>query len=150
MNRNGVEWPEVWGELMRSALAIGILVCAVVASPVAQEHHNHGGGELGTVSFQTSCDKPLEGEFNRAGALLHSFEYDEARDAFVNLAKKDPECAMAQWGIAMTHLHGLWREIDVQKGRAAAANASRIAGQNASTNTREKAYIEAIAAAYEG
>jgi tetratricopeptide (TPR) repeat protein len=135
---------------MRPALAIGILVCAVVASAVGQEHHNQGGGELGTVSFQTSCDKPLAAEFNRAVALLHSFEYDEARDSFATLAQKDPECAMAHWGIAMTYLHGLWGEIDVQKGQAAAANAKRIAGQNARTSARETAYIEAIAAAYEG
>jgi len=123
---------------MRSAPAIGILVCAVVATAVAQEHHNQGGGELGTVSFQTTCDQPLEAAFNRAVALLHSFEYDEARDAFATLAQKDPECAMAQWGVAMTHLHGLWGEIDVQKGRAAAANGKRIAGQNARTSAREK------------
>ena len=145
-------WNEVnfGGDLMRSTLAIGVLSCAVLASAGAQQHHKHDGGQLGTVSFQTSCDKALAAEFNRAVALLHSFEYEEARDAFVTLAKKDPECAMAQWGVAMTHLHGLWGEIDVAKGRAAAANAERIAGQNASTSAREKAYIEAIAAAYEG
>ena len=133
---------------MRAILWGLIVTCLAAAGLAAQEHH-HGSGALGTVNFQTSCDQPLQAEFNHAVALLHSFEYDEARDAFTALAKKDGDCAMAQWGIAMTHLHGLWGEIDVPKGRAAAAEAKRIA-ETYKKSAREKQYIEAITALYEG
>jgi tetratricopeptide (TPR) repeat protein len=137
---------------MRKAMAIGIMVSVMAIGAAAQEAHAHhsGGGQLGTVDFQTSCDAPLRADFNRAVALLHSFEYDEARDAFSALAKKDPDCAMAQWGIAMTQTHGLWGEIDVKAGRAAAQSAATLAEKHAHTTAREKAFIAAIAALYDG
>ncbi len=119
----------------------------------AQEHQHGSSGAasgLGTVNFGISCAPAVEAEFNHAVALLHSFEYDEARDAFAALAKKDPDCPMALWGVAMTHLHGLWNEIDVTKGRTAATAAQKLASEDGRTTPREKAYLEAIAALYEG
>jgi tetratricopeptide (TPR) repeat protein len=135
---------------MRAALTILISVSMCIASAAAQEHQHGGGGQLGTVDFQTTCDKPLKAEFNRAVALLHSFEYDEARDAFTALAKKDGDCAMAYWGIAMTRVHGLWGEIKVKEGREAATAAQQTAAKYPKTSAREKAYIDAVATIYEG
>jgi tetratricopeptide (TPR) repeat protein len=135
--------------IMRAAIASAIIFGVMVAGAAAQETHAHsGGGQLGTVDFRTSCDAPLRAEFNRAVALLHSFEYDEARDAFAALAAKDPDCAMAQWGIAMTQVHGLWGEIDVKAGRAAAQKAASLAKER--TSQRERGFIAAINALYDG
>ena len=50
---------------------------------------------FGTVQFETSCDPAVASELNGAVALLHSFEYDEARAAFVAVQRNDPYCAMA-------------------------------------------------------
>ena len=135
---------------MRATLAVAILLSLAAAEAIAQEAHSHhsGGTQLGTVNFQTSCDAPLQAEFNRAVALLDSFEYDEARDAFATLAKKDPDCAMAQWGVAMTQTHGLWGEIDVKEGRTAAQKAATL-GQERGT-ARERGFIAAVNALYEG
>ena len=75
----------------------------------AQEAHSHGVPEkLGTVSFPVSCQAAVQQQFNRAVALLHSFAYAPAADAFRGVAKQDPQCAIAHWGIAMTHFHQLW------------------------------------------
>src|SRR5215472_2072625 len=75
----------------------------------AQEAHSHGVPEkLGEVSFPSSCNPAVQQSFNRAVALLHSFAYAPAADAFGAVAKQDPLCAMAHWGIAMTHFHQLW------------------------------------------
>ncbi|HMF64269.1 MAG TPA: hypothetical protein VK608_09300, partial [Edaphobacter sp.] len=41
-------------------------------------------------------------------ALLHSFAYTDAEDAFQGVAKLDPQCAMAHWGMAMSYFHQLW------------------------------------------
>ncbi len=57
--------------------------------------------------------------FNRAVALLHSFQYEQARQAFTEISEKDPQCAMAQWGVAMSHYHGMWDNGDTAAGRAA-------------------------------
>ena len=70
----------------------------------------HGSGALtpamlGPVSFQISCKARVKEEFNRAVALLHSFWLDAAERSFKAVAMRDPDCAMAQWGLAMTHFN---------------------------------------------
>lgn len=75
----------------------------------AQEAHDHSAPEkLGTVTFPISCLPEVQQEFNRGVALLHSFAYTAAENAFRSVAEKDSQCAMAHWGIAMTHYHQLW------------------------------------------
>src|SRR5262245_47409090 len=59
-------------------------------------------GKVGTVVFPTSCSAAAQPEFLRGVALLHSFFYEEARRVFASAAEKDPACAMAHWGEAMT------------------------------------------------
>ncbi|HXA76714.1 MAG TPA: hypothetical protein VNV41_06235 [Candidatus Acidoferrales bacterium] len=69
-----------------------------------QQTHNHGVPEkLGKVSFPTSCLPAVQQQFNRGVALLHSFAYTPAKNAFQDVAELDPQCAMAHWGIAMTY-----------------------------------------------
>ncbi len=65
-------------------------------------------GSPGDVDFPISCSGPAQGEFNRAVALLHHMTYPQARAAFERVAKLDPQCAMAHWGIAMTLFQPLW------------------------------------------
>ena len=138
---------------MRLARAITLfLVLLVLASTVfAQEpahHHALAASELGSVNFKTSCTAAVQTPFNRAVALLHSFEYDEARSAFESVARQDPTCAMAYWGVAMTRLHGLWSEFNAQAGKAAVAEARKLEASPPNITAREKQYIEAIAEIY--
>jgi tetratricopeptide (TPR) repeat protein len=71
--------------------------------------HSHSAPEkLGAVSFPISCRTSVQDEFNRGVALLHSFAYSAAESAFRKLAEHDSQCAMAHWGVAMTHFHQLW------------------------------------------
>jgi tetratricopeptide (TPR) repeat protein len=63
---------------------------------------------LGKVDFPISCSTSVQSEFNRAVALLHHMTYPQAREAFEQVAKTDPKCAMAHWGIAMTLFQPLW------------------------------------------
>ena len=57
---------------------------------------------LGTVSFSVSCATAVQAPFNRGVALLHDFWYEEAKRQFEEIAKADPGCAMAHWGVAMS------------------------------------------------
>src|SRR5712664_4055515 len=114
-----------------------------------QEHHHElSAEEVGSVHFLTSCSKAEQFGFNRAVALLHSFQYEQARQAFNEVAVLDASCAMAQWGVAMSHYHGLWRNGDTTAGRLALRKAQQIAASNAATTSREKAYIDALAEVY--
>ena len=80
-----------------------------------KEHHHHEDfteTQLGTVRFPISCNPAVQKSFDRGVALLHSFWYEEAEKEFVQIAKDDPHCAMAHWGVAMSLWHQLWNEPD--------------------------------------
>jgi tetratricopeptide (TPR) repeat protein len=111
-------------------------------------HHTLTEEEVGSVHFVTSCSKAVGVNFNRAVALLHSFQYEQTRQVFTEISLQDPQCAMAQWGIAMSHYHGLWDNGDLAAGREAIHKAQELAGANPQTTAREKAYIEALAEIY--
>ena len=63
---------------------------------------------VGKVTFPITCAPDVQSDFARGVALLHSFFYEEARRVFTSVAERDPKCAMAQWGIAMTWWHPIW------------------------------------------
>lgn len=99
--------------------------------------------KVGTCHFPISCDPTLQADFDRALAVLHSFWYDQARKQFQAIAVKDPSCAMAQWGIAMTYYHPLWAPPtpeDLAAGTAAAQKALALGPKT----PRELAYVEAL------
>ena len=88
-----------------------LTVLAFAPSSVAQNepHHHHDAAEkLGTVSFPISCAPATQAQFERGMALLYSFEYETASNQFEEIQKKDPACAMAYWGQAMSLYHQLW------------------------------------------
>ncbi len=130
-----------------------IFLCAsLFLAPVArsddQHHHELTAEEVGSVHFATSCSKTVSVNFNRAVALLHSFQYEQARQAFNKISARDPQCAMAQWGVAMSHYHGLWHNGDSSAGHKAIVRAKAIAAANPKTTPREVAYIGALGEIY--
>jgi tetratricopeptide (TPR) repeat protein len=137
---------------MKSVLLVVVLCLAAAARPsaaAAAERQVGDLGQVGTVRFPTSCDPALQAEFDRGVALLHSFFYDEARRVFTRLAERDPDCAMAHWGVAMTYYHPLWAapdSTDLAAGGAAVQRALAAKEQN----QRERSYVRAIEAFYKG
>src|SRR5713101_1531669 len=125
------------------------LTCAM--SAVAQhEQHEHSAVEpekLGKVNFSISSDAAVQQQFNRAVAMLHSFWYEKAEQEFAALAKKDPSCAMAYWGIAMTLYHPIWEApgtAALKEGSEAVAKAKSAAPKT----QRERDYIAALETFY--
>jgi tetratricopeptide (TPR) repeat protein len=133
---------------MRFLVTLLCCILLTVSAAWCDEGHQHELTEqqVGSVHFATSCTKPVQADFQRAVALLHSFQYEQARVAFQEVAKKDPPCAMAQWGIAMSHYHGLWENGDMAAGREAIRRAQQIGGT--SVTARERAYIDALSEIY--
>jgi tetratricopeptide repeat protein len=98
--------------------------------------------QLGRVSFSTSCSAEAQPTFDKGVALLHSFQYATADAAFAEAAKKDPKCAMAYWGRAMSLFHQLWNwpsDSDMSKGREYIQQAKKIGAKT----ERERLYIHA-------
>jgi hypothetical protein len=134
---------------MRSLTLVAVL-CLAFVSALADEGHHHelSEEEVGSVHFMTSCAKSVEQDFNRAVALLHSFQYEDTRHAFEQIVSRDPQCAMAEWGVAMSQYHGLWDSGDTTAGRAAIRKAQQTAAANTNTTGREKAYIDGLSEIY--
>jgi tetratricopeptide (TPR) repeat protein len=130
--------------------AVGFLTVSILGTclPLQGAEHEHPVPEkLGTVQFPTSCSSKEQKSFERAVALLHSFAYSAAEKAFSDVAKADPKCAMAHWGIAMTYFHPLWpppiAEADVVRGQAEIERAAQLGGSE-----REREFIEALKLIY--
>lgn len=102
---------------------------------------------LGTVSFPVSCAAGSQAAFNRGVALLHDFWYDEAHSQFERIAKADPACAMAHWGLAMSGFHQIWERPSAATMAAGWAEMQKALALNAGTE-RERAYIAALADFY--
>lgn len=107
--------------------------------------------KLGSVQLPSSCTEAAQGQLERGVAMLHSFWFDAARVAFQQAAAKDPGCAMAFWGVAMSFYHPLWTNPsadELKAGKAAADSAQGLAARRSSA--RERAYIAAIGKFYGG
>jgi hypothetical protein len=134
----------------RIIVAFGIAVMA--SSNVAwAQHDTHAPASqerLGNVRFENSCAPAVASDFNRAVALLHSFEFRMAMEGFTRVLERDQSCAIAHWGIAMCHWGNPFAGIKtgplLERGWAAAQK-----GQATGKPTpRERGFIDAAAALY--
>ncbi len=134
------------------AAAVVLTLPAVAAYPQGHAHPPAGSAEkLGTVHFSTSCSPDVAPRFDRAVALLHSFEFGESIRAFNEVLAADSTCAMAHWGIALSRwtnpmVAGNLPVARLRQGRQAADAAIRL-GSRASE--RERGYIHAVSQLYE-
>ena len=123
-------------------------ICAGTSNAQSPHMHRHESSEkLGRVSFKISCSPASRAQFNRAVAWLHSFEYEEAEKTFTEVARIDPQCGMAYWGIAMSNYHPLWAAptpAELKRGSEALNKAKEIGAHT----QREKGYIDALDAFY--
>jgi tetratricopeptide (TPR) repeat protein len=130
------------------AAAVLAMTFAGLLHAADDEHHAHPAPEkLGAVSFPTTCTPAVAPPFERALALLHSFAYAASEQAFRDIAARDPGCAMARWGIAMSLFHQLWQPPSGEDLRAGAEQVRR-AVETAAGSLRERQFIEALSTYY--
>jgi len=127
----------------------GCAIALLAANAVAQEHQHEKGDKLGAVHFATSCNAEAQKEFDRAVALLHSFQFNHAIQGFNTALKNDPTCVIAHWGIALSQWSnpfaaGMKDNSQLQAGRESAER-GKVAGAK---TERERAYIVAVASLY--
>ena len=134
---------------MRTVLATCTLLVLLASVPLYAQPKKidrpiHG---LGHVHMDISCSPAVSGSFDRALALLHNFWYARALEAFKEVAERDPQCAMAYWGGAMTYNHPFWDAPT--KAEEAAAWAIVEKGMRVSRKSpQETMYLAAVAALY--
>src|SRR5687767_11962185 len=119
---------------MRSWIRMVCLALSPLASAAADSSMPELGdlSKVGSVHVPISCQTAVHKDFDRGVALLHSFFYEEARRTFEAVAAKDPKCAMAHWGVAMTHYHPLWTppsDEELKAGHTAIEKAKALGGK---------------------
>ncbi len=135
---------------MKRILLVVFSLSALFLTVRAQETHTHKHDtteKLGVVDFKTSCKPQAQQQFNRAVAWLHSFEYEEAEQAFTEVTVMDPQCSMGYWGIAMSNYHPLWvppTPAQLKQGWSAVEKARTIPART----QREQSYIAALETFY--
>jgi tetratricopeptide (TPR) repeat protein len=103
---------------------------------------------LGKVRFVNSCSPQVQTEFDSALAMLHSFQYGLAEKTFSHVAQRDPQCAMAYWGAAMTLYHQLWDWPSAETLKKGFQYLEKARPLRKKTE-RELAYLNAAAAFYQ-
>jgi len=129
---------------MRRVIAFGVLL-VISSTPLVTAQEKTGEPEkLGKVHFPVSCAPAAQQQFDRAVAMLHSFWVSPAAKAFAEVAKSDPDCAMAYWGIAINRranpLAGAPDAAALKDGWEAVEKAKSIGPKT----ERERDYIAAI------
>lgn len=124
----------------RAGLLAGLAIAVALAPAVA------GTNSLGRIDFPNSGAPEAQDDFLRGVLLLHSFEYDDAREAFQEAQQIDPDFALAHWGEAMTHNHPLWRRQDEEAALAALADYAPSAEERRAKapTEREALYLGAV------
>jgi tetratricopeptide (TPR) repeat protein len=142
-------------------LLFSSLFTIAAAADDDKDHHHHEdltAAQLGTVSFPVSCAPSVQKPFERGVALLPSFWYEEAEKEFQQIAKDDPHCAMAHWGVAMSLWHQLWNHPGAKTVKRGLAETQKtigltvvesslqapIPGHSKEVRDHELAYISAI------
>ncbi len=106
--------------------------------------------ELGTVDLPVSCSDGGAERMEHGLALLHHMAYTEADLVFQSVLLEDPSCGMGYWGRAMTLIHPQWPDnptgAELDQGLAFVEQALALSP----TIERERAYIDAVGAYFQG
>ncbi|GIL06149.1 MAG: hypothetical protein BroJett031_26690 [Betaproteobacteria bacterium] len=104
---------------------------------------------LGATSFTITTKAPAAQRYFAQGLLLAwAFEHGEAERSFREAVRRDPDCAMCEWGVA--YVRGPNVNHPYRDGAAEAARHVRRALALApQASARERALIEALATRYE-
>ena len=115
----------------------------------AQDHQRESDEKLGRVHFATSCNELAQTEFNRAVALLHSFQFSRAIAGFDSVLRADTTCGIAYWGIALSDWSNPFAPGAKDKSQLQAGRESAEHGKTTGAKTeRERAYIAAVGKLY--
>ena len=132
------------------ALVCALFLCYFSGLSFSDEmhaHHHDATEKLGNISFPIACAADSQKPFERGVALMHSFGYEEAEAQFVEITQKDPTCAMAHWGVALSLFHQIWErpaEPSLKRGWSEMETAQKLGAKT----DREQGYISALSEFY--
>lgn len=140
------------------SLVLLLFVCMFLASCGNEQHLEETVAlpfdlvktPVGDVRFPVGCNAEAAPLVERGVALLHHMMYDEAKFVFGMADDRDPDCAMAYWGQAMTLISPLWPDVpstaQFERGLQAVNRSLELGGNT----DRESAYLETTRAYFDG
>jgi tetratricopeptide (TPR) repeat protein len=134
---------------MAGARVIAGFLLTLVPSCLAQQHAHGNDEKLGAVHFAISCNAEAQKDFNRAVALLHSFQFSRAIEGFNAVLGEDATCGIAYWGIALSDWSnpfavGMKDKEQLQLGRDSVERGKTVGAKT----ERERAYLAAVGKLY--
>jgi tetratricopeptide (TPR) repeat protein len=134
---------------IRERRRAALMVCFCAAIFAIEVPRAKAVQQFGEVNFPIACKPDVQKEFDLAIAMLHTFSFPAAGKTFTAISQKDPECAMAYWGIAATAIGSLYGGRPgpmALEGEIAVQKAEAIGGKT----SRERDYIATIKVFYDG
>ena len=135
-------------KLLCGAMMICLFVAMITLEPTRANAFQHAE-HFGEVHFPIGCKPEVQAEFDLAVAMLHTFSFPAAANTFTSISQKDPDCAMAYWGLAATAIGSLYGGRPgpmALQGENALKKAQAIGGKT----SRERDYIATLAVFYSG
>ena len=99
----------------------------------------------GVTDFEATGSPEAYPTFLTGLLQLHNFEFEDARESFIEAQAIDPDFYMAYWGEALSHKQPLWNREDLPAGRAALAKLAPTPEERLelAPTERERAYMAA-------
>lgn len=121
-------------------------IVVLISSCLGCGNNKHDTNQLGAIDFQVTGGVEAQPHFENGLLLLHSFEYDDAKEAFLKAQALDPDFVMAYWGEAMACNRSFWKLQDYENGVSALTKLadSRQARIMKAQTQIEKDFIEAV------
>ena len=122
------------------------LLGASLPAHTAGNFAGHLSAELGSIHFPNSGAAEAQAAFLAGMKALHSFEFEDAGEAFREAQAIDPDFGLAYWGEALSYNHPLWSEQDRGAALAALARYARKPEARAARMPpgRERGLMEAV------
>src|SRR5438045_3665892 len=132
--------------MLRRAVVLSALLPLSAAS---WAHTGSGPEQLGKVSFANSCQPAVQPPLEPGVALLRRSWSPESERAFREVLARDPDCAIAGWGIASTLIGNTFATGPNPSQGQQAKEAIERARATGRKTEREQNFIEAIAQYYD-
>jgi tetratricopeptide (TPR) repeat protein len=133
-----------------TVISLTLSLFVLIAASCTQQSSSGEDTQLGDLQHSFSISDEARESFDQGLLLLHSFEYDDANEAFQKATEADPDELMAHWGLAMTHYRALWGLQDVEAGRKViqAVGETKEARMHKPENQLEAAFWEGVEILY--
>jgi len=131
----------------KASRAIFTLVAAIFLLPHAANQFAYASPQstqLGKVAFPNSCSANAQPAIAKGVALMHSFQYTEATQVFVEALRHDSKCPALHWGKAMAIYEQIWYFPDgkhLNEGRKEIEKGQKLH----TANPREQGFLDTAA-----